>query len=135
MMQRWPDAHAAYAAAANAAPKNFESIPRSNAALASYELDELARAEQELRTLLRRDPAFVDGVALQAVIAYTRGDVGAASAAYASVCETRLWCERYATADAVLGRWPPRAVAAFERLLEEPAIRLARKNARALSAR
>ena len=53
LLQRWEEARAAYGASADASPRDFEAIPRSNEALVSFELGEEARAEREVRTLLR----------------------------------------------------------------------------------
>ena len=89
--------------------------------------------ERADRTLLRRDPQFVDGTALLAVLQWSRGDVGGATVSYAALCEQPLFCERYATDAAVLGRWTPRAVDAFRSLLREPAVQRERKNAAVLA--
>ena len=58
-----------------------------------------------MRTLLRRDPNFVDGTALLATLRWSQGDVAGATTAYASLCDTPIWCETYASDAAVLGRW------------------------------
>lgn len=133
LLQRWEAAQTAYTTSADAAARNFASIPRSNAALISFELRQDERAEREVRTLLRRDPQFVDGTALLAVLQWSRGDVGGAAVSYAALCEQPLFCERYASDAAVLGRWTPRAVEAFRSLLREPAVQRERKNAAVLA--
>ena len=87
----------------------------------------------KVRTLLRRDPNFVDGTALLATLRWSQGDKAGATTAYASLCDTPIWCETYASDAAVLGRWTPRATAAFRELLKEPAVQRERKNAAALA--
>ena len=42
-----------------------------------------------------------------------------------------MWCTRYNSKDAVLGRWTPKAVAVFSKMLEEPSVQLELKNAQA----
>ena len=61
----------------------------------------------KVRTLLRRDPNFVDGTALLATLRWSQGDKAGATTAYASLCDTPIWCETYASDAAVLGRWTP----------------------------
>ena len=136
LLLRWEDAVAAYTASADAAGNgmnNFASIPRSNAALAAFELRQDERAEKEVKSLLRRDPNFIDGTALLATLRWSRGDLGGATEAYVSLCATPLWCDRYASDAAVLGRWTPRAVEAFRGLLREPSVQRERKNAAVLA--
>lgn len=122
LLQRWEEAHTAYAASVDLSPRDFESIPLSNCALTSFELRKDEQAEKEALRLTRRDPTFVDGFALLAVIRYDRGDVSGAVAAFDNVCKESQWCERYSTDSVVLGRWTPRAVAAFRKLLRDPAV-------------
>ena len=50
-----------------------------------------------------------------------------------SLTLTLTRCETYASDAAVLGRWTPRATAAFGELLKEPAVQRERKNAAALA--
>ena len=136
LLLRWEDAAAAYALAASASRRDFESIPRSNEALALFELGELASAEKRARSLIRRDPNFKDGAALLAALRLEQGDPGGAASAVALLCsgpEGSAWCQRYSTVDVVMGRWSPRAVAAYRRLLKEPSVQLELKNAAGLS--
>ena len=132
LLQRWEEAQEAYTTSADSAAREFASIPRSNAALVAFERRQEDRAEREVRTLLRRDPNFVDATALLAALRWSQGDIGGATATYASLCETPIWCETYASDTAVLGRWTPRAVEAFRGLLAEPAVQRERKNAAVL---
>lgn len=131
LLQRWEDARATYSEATEAAPRDFESIPRSNEALVLFELGSLTEAERVARTLVRRDPGFRDGQALLATLRYEQGDKGGAASLIGELCSGAngsMWCSRYSTADVVLGRWTPRAVAAYRRLIEEPSVRLELKN-------
>lgn len=128
LLQQWGEARAAYEASAAASPRDFESIPRSNAALVSFELGELQAAERAASQIIRRDPRFVDADALLAAVRWKQGDVGGAVRAFERLCQEPLFCERYATADVVLGRWTPKAVDAYRQLLKEPGIKLALKD-------
>ena len=121
LLQRWEEARAAYGASADASPRDFEAIPRSNEALVSFELGEEARAEREVRTLLRRDPAFKDGEALLAALQWSQGSKEY-SQTVAQLCNEPGWCARYSTVDVVMGRWTPRAVEAWRGLLQEKAV-------------
>lgn len=124
---RWADARVAYAASADASPRSFESIPRSNEILAMFELGALAEAERKTTQLIRRDPAFRDARALLATLRYERGDVGGAASAISDLCSGpggAAWCDRYSSSDVVMGRWSPRAVRAYQGLLKEKAIQL-----------
>jgi tetratricopeptide (TPR) repeat protein len=128
LLQQWGEARAAYDASAAVSPRDFESIPRSNAALVSFEMGELQLAEREASKIIRRDPRFVDADALLAAVRWKQGDVGGAVRAFERLCEEPLFCQRYATADVVLGRWTPKAVDAYRQLLKEPGIKLALKD-------
>mmetsp|Transcript_62576 Transcript_62576/g.104156 ORF Transcript_62576/g.104156 Transcript_62576/m.104156 type:complete len:289 (-) Transcript_62576:181-1047(-) len=132
LLQRWDEAREAYIGAAAASPRDFESIPLSNAALVSFELKALERAEREARTLLRRDPNFVDAAALLATIRYASGDIGGAALAFEKLCASPQFCMRYSTDAVVVGRWTPRAVEAYRGLLGEPSIMRVITNSRAL---
>ena len=87
----------------------------------SFELGEEARAEREVRTLLRRDPAFKDGEALLAALQWSQGSKEY-SQTVAQLCDEPNWCQRYSTVDVVIGRWTPRAVEAYRGLLQEKAV-------------
>lgn len=131
---RWEEARAAYSEATAASPRDFESIPRSNEALALFELGSLAEAEKTTRTLLRRDPGFRDGRALLAALRFEQSDRAGAATAVGELCDGAggsMWCRRYSTVDVVLGRWTPKAVDAYRRLLAEPSIALEFRNAEA----
>lgn len=131
LLLRWEDAAATYGKSAAVSRRDFESIPRSNEALALFELGELARAEKGARTLIRRDPNFKDGAALLATLRLEQGDVGGAASAMSLLCsgpDGNAWCRRYSSVDVVLGRWSPRAVAAYKRLLDEPSVKLELRN-------
>lgn len=135
LLLRWEDALGAYSASAAASPADFASIPRSNEALALFQLSQLELAERKARALVRRDPNFRDGVALVATLRWAQGDAAGATTEFAALCSGtggRQWCERYGSASVVTGRWSPKAVAAYEELLKQPSIQLELRNARAL---
>lgn len=128
LLQEWKEARTAYEASAAVSPRDFESIPRSNSALVSFELGELSAAESEASKIIRRDPRFVDATALLAAIRWKTGDVGGAVRAFERLCEEPMFCRRYANDEVVIGRWTPKAVDAYRQLLQEPGIKLALKN-------
>ena len=131
LLQRWGEARAAYAAATTLSPRDFESIPRSNEALALMQLEEPAQAEALVRRIMRRDPNFVDAFALLAAVRWMQGDPGGTARAIAQLCgggDGRMWCARYSTEQVVLGRWTPRAVEAYRELLKEKSVQLELKN-------
>eukprot|EP00310_Coccolithus_braarudii_P014965 CAMPEP_0183348830 /NCGR_PEP_ID=MMETSP0164_2-20130417/13216_1 /TAXON_ID=221442 /ORGANISM="Coccolithus pelagicus ssp braarudi, Strain PLY182g" /LENGTH=274 /DNA_ID=CAMNT_0025520477 /DNA_START=81 /DNA_END=906 /DNA_ORIENTATION=+ len=103
LLQRWDEARAEYDASAAVSSRDFESIPRSNAALISFQTGDLERVEREARTLMRRDPRFVDSVALLAAAKWSRGDVKGAAQAFERLCEEPQLCARYASISVVLG--------------------------------
>ena len=73
------------------------SIPRSNEALALFELGSLPEAEKVARKLIRRDPNFKDGFALLAALRYAQGDTGGAAALVNDLCAGASGlCARYA---------------------------------------
>ena len=120
-----------YSAAATASRRDFESIPRSNEALALFELGDLREAERVTKVLLRRDPQFRDGYALLAALRFELGSAGDAAVAINDLCaglDGEVWCERYSTEEVILGRWTPKAVAAYKRMLREPSIQLELRN-------
>ena len=115
LLLRWDEAATAYAASAAASRRDFVSIPRSNEALALFQLGELAEAERRVRTLMRRDPNFRDATALLAALRIEQGDVGGAASAVSMLCsgaDGGQWCKRYSTVDhgcsagGARGRWP-----------------------------
>jgi len=133
LLQRWEEAREQYVAACAVSARDFESIPRSNAALISFQLGDMQRVEREALSLVRRDPRFVDGQALLAAARWSAGDVRGAASAFEKLCSDPKFCARYASDQVVLGRWTPRAVDAYRGLLKEPSVQLAVKNARAMS--
>jgi tetratricopeptide (TPR) repeat protein len=132
LLQQWPEAQAAYSASATVAPRDLESIPASNEALAFIQLEQPGRAEKIARRILRRDPIFADAHALLATARWLQGDAaGAAEAIGSGLCgglNGAMWCTRYADERVVLGRWSPRAVEAYRELLKQPAVKLELKN-------
>ena len=67
----------------------------------------LPEAERIAKVLIRRDPGFRDGQALLATLRYAQGDTGGAASAVSELCagpSGGMWCSRYSTVDAVLGR-------------------------------
>jgi len=139
LLLRWEEARAAYAASTAVATRDFESIPRSNEALTLLELRQPEASEKLARRLLRRDPNFVDAQALLATIKWSQRDAGGAAAEMSALCDRprdgQTWCERYSTADVVLGRWPPLAVSTYRDMLKDRSIQLVFKNSRALPSR
>ena len=136
LLLRWEEAATAYAASAAAARRDFVSIPRSNEALALFQLGELSEAERRVRRLMRLDPNFRDATALLAALRLEQGDVGGAASAVSMLCsgvDGGEWCRRYSKVDVVLGRWTPRAVDAYKKLLNEPSVQLELRNAQSLS--
>jgi len=131
LLQQWTDAVDAYGAAVVLSARDFESIPASNQALALLELEETERAERVVRRIMRRDPGFVDALALLATIRWIQGDRGGTANAIATLCSGSnggMWCERYSIDQVVLGRWTPLAVKAYRELLREPSIQLELRN-------
>lgn len=110
---------AAYRSAADVADRDFEDIPRANAALTLLQLGQAAEGAKAAEAIVRRDPAFVDGFAIVAACRWVQGDRLAAEAALRRLCAEPTFCALYtAGTDAVRGRWPPRAIAAWSDLLE-----------------
>lgn len=132
LLLRWDDASAAYEASAAAAPKDFVSIPLGNEALALFELQKLPEVEGITLRLLQTDPNFVDARAVRAILRYDQGDIGGAAAEMAKLCTKsevgENFCNIYSSIDAVLGRWSPRAVATYRKLLTESSIQRELRN-------
>lgn len=132
LLLRWDDACAAYEASAAAAPKDFVSIPLGNEALALFELQKLPEVEGVTLRLLQTDPNFVDARAVRAILRYDQGDIGGAAVEIAKLCTKsevgENFCNIYSSIDAVLGRWSPRAVATYRKLLTEPSIQRELRN-------
>ena len=107
LLLQWSDARAAYEASGDAADRSFASIPRSNEALALFELGSLPEAEKVARKLIRRDPNFKDGFALLAALRYAQGDTGGAAALVNDLCAGASGlCARYADVNIVLAVEP-----------------------------
>ena len=135
LLLRWDEARNAYQSSASAAARDFESIPRSNEALSLFELGQLSESESLARRIMRRDPKFVDATALLATLQYEQGDRQSAANTINALCSGAAgtqWCARYSTSDAVRGRWTPRAVDSYQRMIAEPSIRLEFRNGGAL---
>jgi len=118
LLGRFDSALAAYRRAANSSGRDFESIPRANVALTLLQLGSPAEGEREASAIVRRDPSFLDGFAILATCRWVQGDKLGAEEAYRRLCTEPTWCSLYARADAVAGRWPPTAVAAWGDLLQ-----------------
>jgi len=136
LLLRWEEAQKEYARAADVARRDFESIPRSNLALVQFQLGALADAERTANKLVRRDPGFRDGFALLAALRLEQDDVAGAVRAFDGVCagsDGGMWCNRYSTEEVVMGRWTPRAVDSYRKLLKLDAIKREIRNAQALT--
>lgn len=119
LLGRYRDALSAYQQAADASPREFESIPRANAALTFLQLGDFAEGARVAEITVRRDPSFVDGFAILAACRWLQGDRLAAEAALRRVCAEPAFCKLYSTTEAVSGRWPPRAIAAWRDFLQQ----------------
>jgi len=110
----WPAARASFEAAADARP-GF-AMARSSAALASFQLGDLATAERELRSLIRRYPLFADARAGLTALLWQRGASGEAESHWAAASGLD---PRYRDTEWLLGirRWPAGPVKALERFL------------------
>lgn len=117
LLGQYPDALEAYRKAADAADRDFEAVPRANAALTLLQVGRPAEGARLAEAIVRRDPNFVDGFAILAACRWREGRPFDAERAYIRLCQEPAWCARYATADVVTGRWPPAAVAAWQEFL------------------
>ena len=83
------------------------SIARSSKALASYQLGDLAEAESNLRTLIRRYPMFADARAGLTALLWSQGLIGEAESNWAAASGLDT---RYSNEDWLINirRWPPR---------------------------
>ena len=111
----WVAARSSFEAASLARP-GF-AMARSSAALAAFQLDDLATAERELRSLIRRYPLFADARVGLTALLWQRGASGEAESHWAAASGLD---PRYRETDWLLGvrRWPPGPVAALERFLK-----------------
>jgi tetratricopeptide (TPR) repeat protein len=117
LLGRYDEALSTYRSAADASPRDFESIPRANAALTLLQLGRPDEGEKAAEAIVRRDPAFVDGFAIVAACRWARQDRIGAEDAYRRLCSEPTWCNLYASTDAVSGRWPPRAIETWSAFL------------------
>jgi tetratricopeptide (TPR) repeat protein len=110
----WPAARACFEAAALERP-GF-AMARSSAALAAFELGDLAVAEQQLRNLIRRYPLFADARAGLTALLWRRGARGEAEShwAAASGLDPRYRQPQWLL---TMRRWPPQPVQALEQFL------------------
>jgi tetratricopeptide (TPR) repeat protein len=110
----WQAARDSFVTAAAARP-GF-AMARSSAALAAFQLSDLATAERELRSLIRRYPLFADARAGLTALLWQRGASGEAESHWAAASGLD---PRYRQGEWLLRirRWPPAPVAALERFL------------------
>ena len=111
----WQAARERFDAAAAARP-GF-AMARSSAALAAFQLGDLAAAERELRSLIRRYPLFADARAGLTALLWQRGASGEAESHWAAASGLD---PRYRQSEWLLAirRWPPGPVQALERFLQ-----------------
>ena len=110
----WQAARDSFVTAADARP-GF-AMARSSGALAAFQLGDLATAERELRSLIRRYPLFADARAGLTALLWQRGAAGEAESHWAAASGLD---PRYRQGEWLLKvrRWPPAPVAALERFL------------------
>ncbi len=110
----WAAARESFAAAVAARP-GF-AMARSSAALAAFQLGELAEAERELRNLIRRYPLFADARAGLTALLWRKGASGEAESNWAAASGLD---PRYRQPEWLLvtRRWPPEAVQALRQFL------------------
>ena len=110
----WPAARACFVTAADTRP-GF-AMARSSAALAAFQLGDLAEAERELRSLIRRYPLFADARAALTALLWRRGASGEAESNWAAASGLD---PRYRQPEWLLQtrRWPPEPVQALQQFL------------------
>jgi tetratricopeptide (TPR) repeat protein len=110
----WQAARDSFVTAADARP-GF-AMARSSAALAAFQLGDLATAERELRSLIRRYPVFADARAGLTALLWQRGASGEAEShwAAASGLDSRYRDRQWLRA---IRRWPPEPVDSLQRFL------------------
>jgi len=110
----WQGARDSFVAAADARP-GF-AMARSSGALAAFQLGDLATAERELRSLIRRYPLFADARAGLTALLWQRGAAGEAESHWAAASGLD---PRYRQSEWLgeIRRWPPEPVAALARFL------------------
>jgi TolA-binding protein len=91
-------------------------MARSSAALAAYQLGDLAAAEQQFRSLIRRYPLFADARAGLTALLWGRGAAGEAESHWAAASGLD---PRYRQPEWLLQirRWPPQPVQALQQFL------------------
>ncbi|MFY7696179.1 MAG: hypothetical protein ACOVQK_07505, partial [Cyanobium sp.] len=92
------------------------AMARSSAALAAFQLGDVATAEHDLRSLIRRYPLFADARAALTAVLWQSGSRGEAEShwAAASGLDPRYRQEEWLRQ---IRRWPPRAVQALQDFL------------------
>ena len=110
----WQAARDSFVTAADTRPGM--AMARSSAALAAFQLGDLATAERELRSLIRRYPLFADARAGLTALLWQRGATGEAESHWtaASGLDPRYRQGEWLRS---VRRWPPEPVAALERFL------------------
>jgi tetratricopeptide (TPR) repeat protein len=110
----WQAARDSFVTAADTRPGM--AMARSSAALAAFQLGDLATAERELRSLIRRYPLFADARAGLTALLWQRGATGEAESHWTAASGLD---PRYRQGEWLLSvrRWPPAPVAALERFL------------------
>ena len=110
----WQSARDSFVTAADTRPGM--AMARSSAALAAFQLGDLATAERELRSLIRRYPLFADARAGLTALLWQRGATGEAESHWTAASGLD---PRYRQGEWLLSvrRWPPAPVAALERFL------------------
>ncbi|MFN9623804.1 MAG: tetratricopeptide repeat protein [Cyanobacteriota bacterium] len=107
----WETARACFHAAALSRPGM--AMARSSEALAAFQLGDVATAEHDLRSLIRRYPLFADARAGLTAVLWKGGSRGEAEShwAAASGLDPRYRQEEWLRQ---IRRWPPRAVQALQ---------------------
>jgi len=111
----WQAARQSFLLAAEVKPGM--AMARSSAALAAFQLGELAEAELELRNLIRRYPLFADARAALTALLWEKGKAGEAESNWAAASGLD---SRYRDFNWLLEvrRWPPLPVLALQRFLQ-----------------
>ena len=117
---KWEEALSAYKQASitgtNSGDSDLAEIADANHALSLLQLERDGAALEEVRSLLRRDPNFLDMRAAETAALWALGDRSASEAAWNELqnldSEAQLYSKRFAIAR-VQGRWPPRCTAAL----------------------
>ena len=97
-------------------PPSDGALARSSAALAAFEQQQFAEAEQQLRVLIRRYPLLADARAALTAVLWQKGQLGEAKSHWAAAVGLDS-CYRNGEWLRQGRHWPPRAVAALEQFL------------------